>query len=178
MQLRPYKWPIKIELDAMSMPEAVNRIKQYDKAYLRSHQLRVRIKEDGSLRVNGMGIGRNNPPILQGRITDDRGIVMLEGVVKESKTEAFYIWVYLFCAVLLAVILIFLVRNEPVYWLATLLCGGGALLFGIIAFVLSILRPVNFKMDSYTLIDRFDQVLIPFVNEDGDIKRQREEGKA
>ena len=172
LKLSLYKQDFNFQLKARNKAEVVEHIKQYDKQVLESHQIKVGLKEDGSLRMKCLPRGRYTPPYLKGRIAEEDGKVTLQGIIKESYVEGFTFWIFLFVTLFMTAFTVIILLNDPI-WQAVLICGVGAVVFAMIAFLLGRLRNTNFLLDGALIVDGLGLLFQPFTSEEDDYSDQQ-----
>lgn len=118
-------------------------------------RFRLSVRADGVVRAR---MARWNtrlvPPYFRGRVYEGRTGVVLEGVIRESRTRGFVSALYSIVAVFMAVTAVFCALVRPVMLPGLVICGVSALAFSALGVVLRAGRATGFVTGTAELLAR------------------------
>lgn len=143
--------PVSIPLNVPTVAAAVCGARSRPAPAHQRDRLRARLHEDGRVRCHKVRVGRSTPPYFRGQLRQTGGGVVLEGVIRESRSSGFVTVLYSVIALLLLVVAVVCAVSRPVVVPGLVICGLGALALGLLSFGLRWARLLRFKYEAEEL---------------------------
>lgn len=150
--IRRQRQQVSLKLSSPSVEDVVSTMRSR-RGQARQHGLRLKVKDDGRFAAQTPSGRYHTPPRLKGRFAADHGVVVFEGIIRESWASVDIPRLYIGMAAILAFVTVLLVvvgNPSP----GSYICGVATVLFGLIGYALARLRRSSFSSDCRELMSK------------------------
>lgn len=136
---------ITVALDRAGRPP-VRTANEWDRLQLRSHANgRVRC------RVRRRGGKSTSPPYFHGHLRETGSGVVLQGVIRESRSAGFMTAVFTALTIIMAAVAVACAMSHPLVWPGLVICSVATLAFGPLSLMLRSARVDSFRVEANEL---------------------------
>lgn len=133
---------------ALNVPSVDVALSMARNAPTKHDRIRLRLQDDGAVRCHKIRTGKNTPPHFRGHLGETGNGVVLEGVIRESRSWGFMTASYSVIALLLLVVAVAAAVSRPVVVPGLVVCGLGAVGLGRLSFALRRARAQLFRIEA------------------------------
>lgn len=148
---------VSVELTVPSVEAALSSARSAADASVKRDRLRMRLHDDGTVRCHKVRSGKNTPPHFRGHLRNTGKGIVLEGVIRESRSSGFMTATYAVLALLLLVMAVVCAVSRPVVVPGLVVCGFGAPALGALSFALRRSRAMLFRFEAPELESKIRQ---------------------
>jgi len=149
--IRRQRQQVSLALSSPSVEDAIAAV-QARRGQACREGLRLKTADNGMLTARIPGGRYSSPPRLQGFLRAGAGGVEFDGVISEAHASVGLPRGFVGMAAIFAVVTVLLAFGNPSP--GSYVCGAGAVLFGLIGYVLGRLRRSSFRYDCKQLLAR------------------------